>query len=205
MPPEDDPSLLPFPALYGRMRAGEASAWSEFHARYEPILRAMARRWLNPELRLQADSADMTQSVLRILLQSGGKVAFEDEDRLRAWLATVMRNRVVRLARRARGPRGEGRVDLEEEPPLEEEAPGPPELAERAEAVHRLKTCLDLLSREERELILLREFEGLEFGDVARRLGRPTADAARKAFGRARARLEALLRTGRDPDGPEPA
>src|SRR5687767_4112022 len=82
-----DPSLLPFPALYARMREGDGAAWSEFHARYEPLLRHMARRWLNPELRRQADSADMTQSVLRALLQSDGRVAFEDEGRLRAWLA----------------------------------------------------------------------------------------------------------------------
>jgi RNA polymerase sigma factor (sigma-70 family) len=194
MAPEEDPSLLPFPALYARMRAGDGPAWAEFHSRYEPLLRAMARRWLSPALRREADSVDMTQSVLRALFQSGGKVAFESEDRLRAWLATVMRNRVVRLARRTRGPGGGARVDLDGEEDLAATAPGPAELAERAEAIHRLKGCLDLLSREEREAILLREFEGLEFGDCARRLGRPSADAARKAFARARDRLEGFLR-----------
>lgn len=189
-----DPSLLPFPALYARMREGDGAAWAEFHARYEPLLRHMARRWLNPELRRQADSADMTQSVLRALLQSDGRVAFEDEGRLRAWLATVMRNRVVRLARRAKGPGG---ADLEEidagDAPAGAE-PDPADLAEKAEAVHRLKAALDLLTRDEREVLLLREFEDLSFGDVAKRLGRPSADAARKAFDRARRRLERLLR-----------
>jgi RNA polymerase sigma-70 factor (ECF subfamily) len=199
MPAEADPSLLPFPALYARMREGDGAAWAEFHARYEPLLRRMARRWLSPELRRQADSADMAQSVLRALLQSDGRVAFEDEDRLRAWLATVMRNRVVRLSRRARGPRGAALepLDPEGEPP--EGEPGPAELAERAEAVHRLKAALDLLSREEREVLFLREFEDLAFGDVAKRTGRPSADAARKAFDRARRRLEDLLRGPGDP------
>jgi RNA polymerase sigma-70 factor (ECF subfamily) len=193
MGPVEDPSLLTFAALFERMRAGDRGAWSEFHSRYEPLLRSMARRWLNPELRRQADSVDMTQSVFRILLLKDGSVAFESEERLRAWLATVMRNRVVRLARRARGPGGGARVPIEGSPPRADPSPGPADLVEKAEAIHRLKSCLDLLSREEREVIFLREFEGLEFGDVARRLGRPSADAARKAFTRARERLEGLL------------
>jgi RNA polymerase sigma-70 factor, ECF subfamily len=190
---EEDPALLPFHALFERMRAGDRGAWGEFHSRYEPLLRSMARRWLNPELRRQADSVDMTQSVFRVLLQKDGSVAFENEERLRAWLATVMRNRVVRLARRVKGPGGGARVPLEEQPPREDPAPGPADLVEKAEAIHHLKSCLDLLSPEEREVIFLREFEGLEFGDVARRLGRPSADAARKAFTRARERLEGYL------------
>lgn len=194
MSDEAAPSLLPFPALHARMRAGDAAAWTEFHARYEPLLRQMARRWLSPQLRRQADSVDMTQSVLRILLLSDGQVAFEDEERFRGWLATVMRNRVVRLARRAQGPGGEAleAMDPEEEP--EGGGPGPDVLAEKAEAIHRLKSAMDLLTREEREIILLREFEDLAFGDVAKRLGRPSADAARKAFDRAIHRLQQLLR-----------
>ena len=193
MAAEQDPSLLPFPALYARMREGDGAAWAEFHARYEPLLRHMARRWLNPELRRQADSVDMAQSVLRILLQNDGRVAFEDEGRLRAWLATVMRHRVVRLARRAKGPGGESLEPLGEEGAPDGAAADPAALAEKAEAVHRLKAALDLLTRDEREVIFLREFEDLSFGDVAKRLGRPSADAARKAYDRARRRLEERL------------
>ncbi len=196
MPDARDPILLPFPALYARMRTGDAAAWTEFNARYEPLLRQMARRWLNPALRRQADSLDMTQSVLRILLLSDGRVAFEDEERFRGWLATVMRNRVVRLARRTRGPGGETIGNLDGGADPADGDPGPEALAEKAEAIHRLKAALDLLSRDEREVIFLREFEDLAFGDVAKRSGRPTADAARKAFDRALARLGERLRAG---------
>jgi RNA polymerase sigma-70 factor, ECF subfamily len=194
MEDEVPPSLLPFPALHDRMRAGDADAWAEFHSRYEPLLRQMARRWLSPQLRRQADSVDMTQSVLRILLLSDGRVAFADEERFRGWLATVMRNRVVRLARRTRGPGGEALEELDLGDDVAEESPGPADLAEKAEAIHRLKSAMDLLTREEREILFLREFEDLAFGDVAKRLGRPSADAARKSFDRARKRLERILR-----------
>lgn len=196
MPPAPDLRLLPFPALYALMRQGDAAAWSEFHGRYEPLLRSMARRWLNPGLRRQADSVDMTQSVLRVLLQADGRTVFESEDRLRAWLATVMRHRVVRLARRATGPGGAAIEDLEAGGGHAVEAPGPGELAEKAEAVHRLKQAMDRLTRDEREVLFLREFEDLGFADAAKRLGRPSADAARKLHERARKRLADLLRNG---------
>jgi RNA polymerase sigma-70 factor (ECF subfamily) len=196
MPDRRDPSLLPFPDLLSRMRAGDGAAWEEFHGRYEPILRRMARRWLNPDLRRQADSADVTQSVLRTLLQSEGRVVFEDEGSLRAWLATVMRHRVLRLARRARGPGGETFGDLEPSGGPDGDGGDPALLAERAEAVHRLKGALDLLPPGDREVLLLREFEDLAFAEVAERTGRPSADAARKAHDRARRRLEEALRRG---------
>ena len=196
MPPDADLHLLPFPALYRRMREGDAAAWTEFHTRYEPLLRHMARRWLNPALRRQADSVDMTQSVLRVLLQADGRTVFDSEERLRAWLATVMRNRVVRLARRARGPGGAALEDLGPGEGLPGGGPDPAELAEKAEAVHRLKQAMDLLTRDEREVIFLREFEDLGFADAAKRLGRPTPDAARKLYDRARKRLAGLLDVG---------
>jgi RNA polymerase sigma-70 factor (ECF subfamily) len=192
---ETNLAMLPFPALYARMRAGEGPAWAEFHGRYEPLLRHLARRWLDPHLRAQADSLDMAQSVLRMLLESDGRVAFEDEARFRGWLGAVMRHRVARLARRARGPGGARWVGLAEDPDDGAEEADPAALAEKAEAVHRLKSALDRLTHEERQVVVLREFDGLAFADVAARLGKPSADAARKAFDRACERLEGLLRS----------
>ncbi len=194
MAPRADPALLPFPALYAAMREGDGAAWNEFHARYAPLLRQMARRWLDRDLRRQADSADMVQSVLRAVLQSDGRVAFESEEKFRAWLATVMRHRVLRLTRRSRGPGGRTVGPLADDLCLDGEEAEPHALAARAEAIHHLKSAMDLLTAEERELVCLREFEDLAFIDIAKRTGRPTADAARKAFDRARTRLERLLR-----------
>lgn len=195
MPTRPDPALLPFPALYAALREGDAAAWSEFHARYAPLLRQMARRWLDPQLRRQADSTDMAQSVLRVVLQSDGRVAFASEAKFRAWLAAVMRHRVLRLSRRSRGPGGRELETLADDLQLAGDELEPHALAEKAEAIHRLKTAMDLLTVEERELVRLREFEDLAFGDVAKRVGRPSADAARKAFDRAMERLARLLRS----------
>lgn len=184
-------ALLPFPVLLERLRAGDGAAWSEFHRRYEPLLRRVARRWLTPSLRRQAESVDVVQSVFRAALGGLAQATFEDEARLVGWLTTVTRHRVSHLARREHGPGGARR--LPDDAALAELTGGlaPPEAAMRAEAVHRLKQALDALAPAEREALLLHDFEGLPFAEVAERLGRPSADAARKLRDRARARLEA--------------
>ena len=54
----------------------------------------------------------------------------------------------------------------------------------------RIRLALENLSPKDRELLWLREVEGLEYDDIARRLG-ATAGTVRVACHRARRRLEA--------------
>jgi RNA polymerase sigma-70 factor (ECF subfamily) len=186
-------ALTPFPDLLQRLREGDAAAWEEFHRRYEPLVRRVARRWLTPSLRRQADSVDVVQSVFRTALSGVAGTPFENEGRLIAWLSTVARHRVSRLGRRERGP-GDAHLG-----PLDEERLDltaglpPPEAAARAEEIHRLKTTLDRLPPAERECVLLRDFEGLGFEEIAKRLERPSADAARKLHDRACSRIASWL------------
>lgn len=186
--------LIPFPALLTRLRAGDLEAWDEFYRRYEPLLRRVARRWLTPSLRRQADSTDVVQSVFRIALAGVPGTFFEHEGRLLGWLSTVTRHRVSHLSRREKGPGGAPISALESGvSPACGDVP-PEEAAARAEELHRLKTALDRLPPDEREAVLLRDFEGLGFQEVAARLSRPSADAARKVHDRARERLSGWVR-----------
>jgi RNA polymerase sigma-70 factor (ECF subfamily) len=187
-------SLVPFQVLHERLKAGDLEAWDEFYRRYEPLLRRIARRWLTPSLRRQADSIDVVQSIFRIALAGMPGLFFESEGRLLGWLDVVTRHRVSHLARREKGPGGATLAPLapDEGPVLG--GVGPEEAAARAEEVHRLKAALDRLPPDEREVVLLRDFEGLAFAEVAERLARPSAEAARKLHDRARARLTAWVR-----------
>ncbi len=189
--------LAPFQVLQGLIRAGDPGALAEFHHRYEPFLRRCARRWLSDSLRRHADSRDMADSVFRQVLPRVGSGRFEDEPRLKAWLAVVMRARVARLARRLRGPGGAAIEDMDGDP-LAGREPSPAEAAEQAELVHRLRAAMEALAPDEREAVHLREFEGLEYAAVAKHMGRPSADAARKLCERARMKLRTLI------DSPHP-
>lgn len=191
-------SLVPFPVLLEQLRCGNAAAWDEFYRRYEPLLRRIARRWLTPSLRRQADSVDVVQSVFRAAIRAVPGTPFADEGRLIAWLETVTRHRISHLGRREHGP-GRARVT---ELPADDLGPtggvSPEEAAQHAEELHRLKVALDALAPPEREAVLLRDFEGLPFATLAGRLGRPSADAARKLHDRACEKLARLL--GADAD-----
>jgi RNA polymerase sigma-70 factor (ECF subfamily) len=189
---------LPFAALQQRMRAGDEAAWAEFYRRYEPFLRRVARRWLTPGLRRQADSSDVVHSVFRITMQSLGGVTIETEAKMRAWLSAVLRHRISRLGRRSAGPGGGALESLQEADGNPVALPSPAEMAEQAEALHRLKDALDRLPHGEREAVLLREFDGLSYAEIAGRLERPTAEAARKLYERAKARVRTWL------SGPSP-
>lgn len=186
-------ALLPFPALLARLREGDAGAWDEFHRRYEPLVRRIARRWLSPSLRRQADSTDVTQSVFRAALEGVPGTPFEHEGRLIAWLGVVTRHRVARLSRRQRGPGGGELGPLDDDALVRLGGLSPEEAAQRAEELHRLKSALDALPPAEREVILLRDFDGLSFEELAARMGRPSADAARKLHDRACARIAGRL------------
>jgi RNA polymerase sigma-70 factor (ECF subfamily) len=188
-------ALVSFNVLHERLKAGDLEAWAEFHRRYEPLLRRVARRWLTPSLRRQADSIDVVQSVFRIAFEGLPGAFFENEGRLLAWLDVVTRHRVSHIARREKGPKGAALGPLESDAAAVLGGVGPVEAAARAEELHRLKAALDRLPPDEREVVLLRDFEGLSFSEAAARLSRPSADAARKLHDRARARLSSWVRT----------
>ena len=62
-----------------------------------------------------------------------------------------------------------------------------------------MRTALDRLEPEERDLIRLRQSEGLAFEEIAARLAIASPDAARMRFNRAVKRLSELLLATRDP------
>lgn len=179
--------------LLERMRAGDAIAVHQFYARTEPFLRSVARRLLNPSMRRQVDSVDIAASVFRRVLTGSMRARFENEQRVLAWLATIARNRIRTLSRKVKGPRGEEFQDIPATG-LPERAPADPsELAALADDVHRFQQAMEKLAEAEQEVIALRDFEGLEYAQVAELMDRPSADAVRKLHQRALAHLRTRL------------
>jgi RNA polymerase sigma-70 factor (ECF subfamily) len=68
------------------------------------------------------------------------------------------------------------------------------EAAIGAEAVEHYEAALQRLRGEERELIVARIELGLTYSELAGALGKPSADAARMAVGRALVRLAEEMR-----------
>jgi RNA polymerase sigma-70 factor (ECF subfamily) len=97
-----------------------------------------------------------------------------------AWFWAIARNRLRTTFRRRRSPRP---VDTEISPPTPEEA------AIVSEEHARIRVAMESLTPRDRELLWLREVEGLSYEEIGSRLG-SAVGTVRVACHRARQRLE---------------
>ena len=87
--------------------------------------------------------------------------------------------------------RGRAEENRTTEPPAN--TPSPSERLLREEEIGNLEQALEQMTPAERDVIILRVFEGLSHREIARRLGRPSENAVHKLYGRALAKLAELL------------
>lgn len=168
-----------------RAHAGDQGAVERLLARHLTPL----RRWAKGRLPLWArDGTDTDDLVQDTLLQTFKRLPdFEvrGPGALQAYLRQAILNR-VRDELRKKGRRPEA-TDLDG---LEADGrPSPLEEAIGREAIERYEQALTRLRPEEREAIIGRVEMGYSYGELAEALGKPSAEAARKAAQRALVRL----------------
>ncbi len=113
------------------------------------------------------EAEDLTQDVLQTLLSSLSR--FRGESSLSTWAFTVARRVCMRRKRRmARQTPLEMRPELRTRPSPQA---GPAESAERRELATAIEHALAMLPPAHREVVLLRDVEGLKASEVARVLG----------------------------------
>jgi RNA polymerase sigma-70 factor (ECF subfamily) len=168
-----------FTHLMERARSGDAVAIRDFLSRFEREVRMMVRARLPRKLRPRYDSVDFVQAVWQSFfsdLQSNPR-EFENPDHLRAFLAGVVRNKVLEQHRRL--TRTE-KCDLSREERLyvrrgdrevlREVVSPDPSPSETAQA----GDCLELLiagrSQRDVEVLTLRR-QGLTFEEIGARMG----------------------------------
>ena len=160
-------------------------------ARHLPRLRRWARGRLPAGVRDLADTDDLVQDTLIAAVRNlphfipRGDAAFDVYLRQALW--NRIRDEIRAGARRAfRVPPDEGLVDP---------GPSPVTLAIGREALDRYERALQALPSDEREAIVGRFELGYDYRQLARALGKYTADAARKTVQRAIGHLvEAMVR-----------
>lgn len=159
-----------------RFQAGDESAFEPLVARSEAEIFRLARRMLG-------DSEDALDAAQETFLRAyRGLRSFRGEAAFRSWLIgiaiNVCRNKRGSAASRARRLS----VPLLDEDPesgaavghdLADPRPGPEAAAHGAEIQRALERALATLAGEHREILLLREMEGLEYDEIARALGCP--------------------------------
>jgi len=164
--------------LLQRCRAGDALAWEALVRRYQSRIYALAFYYV----RDREEARDLAQEIF-VRVYKGLKSCAGD-DHFMAWMLTMGRNCCIDRLRRLKKRGPDADVDGEDQ---ELPARGPdPEQELQSEARRRLLyRALDKLGRQSREIILLKEIQGLKFQEIADMLGLPLG-TVKSRYSRAR-------------------
>jgi RNA polymerase sigma-70 factor (ECF subfamily) len=169
-------------------QAGEASAFDVLVGRWEDRIRGAAYRFLGSE----EEARDVAQEAfLKAYRALGG---FKREARFSSWLYQIATNLCRDRLRRRRTRPVVSLEELEETgPAIVETRPGAHELLLQRDLAHAVRRAVRALNEEQREVVILKEYQGLTFLEIAQSLDLPVSTVKTRLYrglGQLRLRLE---------------
>ena len=171
--------LTPMTDRLQAARGGDDVALGALIESHRDRLEEFVRSRVRAHYRSQIDLRDLVNEVVAIAVRSIATCRAQDEDAFFGWLVGIAKNVVLREIERL-----ERRQTLQILDPPDSGTPSPSKDLRRVERFDRLRSALEGLSAEHREVILLVRIEGLPIREVADRMNRSEA-AARKLLWRA--------------------
>jgi RNA polymerase sigma factor (sigma-70 family) len=181
--------------LIRKCRAGEPQF-------YEPLVRAYEGEARRVALGILRDPDAASDAVQESFIKAyRGLAGFELGRDFRPWLLRIVRNQCRDMLRRGKAgppldritPLLEGSVAAE---PGSESSPDPEGAVRRGEAKELLWAGLGRISVDHREVLVLKELEGLGYGEIAHALGVPEGTVASRLYHARRALRGALEAMG---------
>jgi RNA polymerase sigma-70 factor (ECF subfamily) len=191
-------------ALIREARRARPGARDRLLEQFRNYLRLLARNGIDISLQGKEDPSDLVQETLLKAHKHFDQFRGRTEAELVAWLRQILANNLTDLARRyykAEGRRVGREQSLEQallassaavDRLLAGEGPSPSESAERRELAVVLADALTELSEDHREVLVLRNLQDRDWGEVAERLGR-SVGAVRMLWARALKQLRPLI------------
>ncbi len=192
------------PGLLDRARQGDGPALGKLLERYQAYLSLLARVQIGRRMQGKLDVADVVQETYLEANRGIGQFRGHSEQQFLAWLRQIL---VGILANQVRRYLGTKRRDVRLERELQDDLDrssvylgshlisaqsSPSAQASRREQAVLLADAMEQLPDDYREVIVLRQLEGLTFPQVASRMGR-TEDSVKNLWARALARLRRSL------------
>jgi RNA polymerase sigma-70 factor (ECF subfamily) len=118
-------------------------------------------------------------------------------ERFLSWLLRLARNACIDQLRRRKARPPASDVRVEDDPQISSRAPGPEEMSVAEARKRLLYTALDGMSEKNREIILLKEIQGLKLEEISTMLSLPLGTVKSRSS-RARIELASRIR-GLDP------
>lgn len=195
--------------LLSAFRNGDPVAGDSLLRRFEPWLKLMARLQLESRFHAKFDPSDVVQQAMLEAMKAASQFRGNTEAEFTSWLRQILTHALAHEIRRYAGT---AKRDLAREIPLEQElthtsqqigdilaatGTSPSQKVVKREQSVLLAEVLERLPDDFREVIILRNLEGLPHDEVARRMGR-SPGAVRMLWVRALARLREDLAPGAD-------
>jgi RNA polymerase sigma-70 factor (ECF subfamily) len=190
--------------LLRQIRAGDKAAFERLFAEHRPQLRRFVEMRLDPKLRSRVDASDVVQETQMEVLSRLADFLERQPMPFRLWLRKTAYERVLKIRRRhieAAQRSLEREVSLSDRSScalaqqLLASGSTPSQRFDKREVARRVRQAVAQLAEIDREILLMRNFEGLSNQEVARVLQISPATASQR-FGRALLRLRKLLLSG---------
>lgn len=197
--------------MLARVREGDRGALDLLLARHAPHVRRIVGMRLDARVRRRVSVSDVVQAAHLDVVQGLDDYLAGEPLPFRWWLRKTVHERLRRVHREhvgagkravAREVRLSDRSSLQLGARLAIEHTTPSQQAAKRELARRVREALAELPEVDREILLLRTYEDLPYGEVAYVLG-ITPTAARMRYGRALVKLGAILRHGGIAEEPE--
>jgi RNA polymerase sigma-70 factor (ECF subfamily) len=176
------PSENPLTVL-ARARSGDREATGQLLQTYIPYLKLLARLEFNRRLQSRLDASDIVQETVLAAQRDLRQFRGETEKELVAWLRIILANTAAAAVRYHTRQRRDVGLEKELQQRLDGSAlmlgeaitgreSSPSQYSHRRERAVLLSQALAQLPDQYREVIILREFEGLSLSEVAMRMER---------------------------------
>ena len=191
-----------------RAQDGDEQALESLFGRYYDRVRRVVRVRIGPGLRSQLETGDVLQQTFMTAVRLFDRFEMRDEGSLIHWLSMLAERQIHDQADYSKADKrnyqrkvrleikGEDGATTDLGRDLRADDLLPEQHSAKAEEQRQLEEAMDQLDEPHRAVILLRDFEGLSWEDVATELGRPSAGAARMFHATALKNLALLMRRG---------
>jgi RNA polymerase sigma-70 factor (ECF subfamily) len=198
------PDSVETQSLLQQASLGNRQAFEDLFARHRPALRRAVELRLDGKLRARVDPSDVVQETQLEAFQRFADYLERRPMPFRLWLRRTAYERLLKVQRHHLRT---ARRAMDREVPLPVESslllaeqllaggPTPSQQVAKRELARRLRQALGELPAGQREVLLMRNFEGLSYQEVAYVLDIDAA-AARKRYGRALLQLRQHLLAG---------
>lgn len=179
--------------LLARAKLGDGEALQALLGRFRDRLLARIRLMMGPRAQRVAESGDFLQEVFAEVLEGFRRFELRDERSFMRWMTAIARNSIRDSVRRRRERAFESLSDsVAAEAESDRDTPSPVSQADLNDKLCRLAEALEELEEAQRELIAMRDLEGMTFQAIADHLG-CSKNGARLQYNRALVALGGII------------